>query len=134
MHEHAEEIGQNVVILGGGLVGCEESILLGNLGKKVTVLEMKPELSCRDAPFLHHEAVLLEMESTWHYGPAPACDVPAFFRMALRQAGRERNQASVDAVIIAAGLAPKLDEAESFRSYAPNSWKMATAGRYGMSV
>ena len=61
MHEHMEEIGQNVVILGGGLVGCEESILLGELGKKVTVLEMKPEL-CRDAPFLHHEAVLLEME------------------------------------------------------------------------
>ncbi|WP_368384245.1 FAD-dependent oxidoreductase, partial [[Clostridium] symbiosum] len=61
MHEHMEEIGQNVVILGGGLVGCEESIFLGELGKKVTVLEMKPEL-CRDAPFLHHEAVLLEME------------------------------------------------------------------------
>lgn len=83
MHEHMEEIGQNVVILGGGLVGCEESILLGELGKKVTVLEMKPEL-CRDAPFLHHEAVLLEMERLG-ITARTACDVPAFFRMALRQ-------------------------------------------------
>ena len=121
MHEHMEEIGQNVVILGGGLVGCEESILLGELGKKVTVLEMKPEL-CRDAPFLHHEAVLLEMERlgiTARTGMRCTGILPD--GVTAEQDGKE-IKLPADTVIIAAGLAPKLDEAESFRSCAPEFW------------
>lgn len=123
MHEHMEEIGQNVVILGGGLVGCEESILLGELGKKVTVLEMKPEL-CRDAPFLHHEAVLLEMERlgiTARTGMQCTGILPD--GVTAEQDGKE-IKLPADTVIIAAGLAPKLDEAESFRSCAPEFWKI----------
>ncbi len=123
MHEHMEEIGQNVVILGGGLVGCEESILLGELGKKVTVLEMKPEL-CRDAPFLHHEAVLLEMERlgiTARTGMRCTGILPD--GVTAEQDGKE-IKLPADTVIIAAGLAPKLDEAESFRSCAPDFWKI----------
>lgn len=123
MHEHMEEIGQNVVILGGGLVGCEESILLGELGKKVTVLEMKPEL-CRDAPFLHHEAVLLEMERlgiTARTGLRCTGILPD--GVTAEQDGKE-IKLPADTVIIAAGLAPKLDEAESFRSCAPEFWKI----------
>ena len=123
MHEHMEEIGQNVVILGGGLVGCEESILLGELGKKVTVLEMKPEL-CRDAPFLHHEAVLLEMERlgiTARTGMRCTGILPD--GVTAEQDGKE-IKLPADTVIIAAGLSPKLDEAESFRSCAPEFWKI----------
>ena len=123
MHEHMEEIGQSVVILGGGLVGCEESILLGELGKKVTVLEMKPEL-CRDAPFLHHEAVLLEMERlgiTARTGMRCTGILPD--GVTAEQDGKE-IKLPADTVIIAAGLAPKLDEAESFRSCAPEFWKI----------
>ena len=123
MHEHMEEIGQNVVILGGGLVGCGESILLGELGKKVTVLEMKPEL-CRDAPFLHHEAVLLEMERlgiTARTGMRCTGILPD--GVTAEQDGKE-IKLPADTVIIAAGLAPKLDEAESFRSCAPEFWKI----------
>ena len=123
MHEHMEEIGQNVVILGGGLVGCEESIFLGELGKKVTVLEMKPEL-CRDAPFLHHEAVLLEMERlgiTARTGMRCTGILPD--GVTAEQDGKE-IKLPADTVIIAAGLAPKLDEAESFRSCAPEFWKI----------
>lgn len=123
MHEHMEEIGQNVVILGGGLVGCEESILLGELGKKVTVLEMKPEL-CRDAPFLHHEAVLLEMERlgiTARTGMRCTGILPD--GVTAEQDGKE-IKLPADTVIIAAGLAPKLDEAEAFRSCAPEFWKI----------
>lgn len=123
MHEHMEQIGQNVVILGGGLVGCEESIVLGGLGKKVTVLEMKPEL-CRDAPYLHHEAVLLEMERlkvTAHTGTRCTGILPD--GVLAEQDGKERR-IPADTVILAAGLSPKLEEAEAFRSCAPEYWKI----------
>lgn len=123
MHEHMERIGEQVVILGGGLVGCEESILLSKLGKKVTVLEMKPEL-CRDAPYLHHEAVLLEMERlsvAAHTGMRCTRILPD--GVLAEQDGNE-IKIPADTVIIAAGLAPRLKEAESFRECAPEYWKI----------
>ena len=37
-----EKAGEKLVILGGGLVGCELAIYMAGLGRKVTVLEMAP--------------------------------------------------------------------------------------------
>ena len=34
------KVGDNVVIVGGGLVGCETAEFLADMGKKVTILEM----------------------------------------------------------------------------------------------
>ena len=42
---HEDKLGKRVVIVGGGLVGCETAIHLGNLGHEVTVLEMGPYLA-----------------------------------------------------------------------------------------
>lgn len=39
------EVGNNIVIIGGGMVGCETAEMLGHKGKKVTVLEMLPRLA-----------------------------------------------------------------------------------------
>jgi 2,4-dienoyl-CoA reductase-like NADH-dependent reductase (Old Yellow Enzyme family)/thioredoxin reductase len=38
---HPEKLGKNVVVVGGGLVGCEAAVSLANGGKKVTVVEMR---------------------------------------------------------------------------------------------
>jgi NADPH-dependent 2,4-dienoyl-CoA reductase/sulfur reductase-like enzyme len=42
VYEAPEKAGQRLVILGGGLVGCELAIYMAGLGRKVTVLEMAP--------------------------------------------------------------------------------------------
>lgn len=42
--------GENVVILGGGLVGCETAELLGNLGKSCTVIEMGQNIATEIHP------------------------------------------------------------------------------------
>lgn len=39
-----DELGENVVMIGGGPVGCEETIYLQNMGKHVDVVEMAPKL------------------------------------------------------------------------------------------
>lgn len=36
--------GENIVVVGGGLVGCETALWLAQKGKKVSVLEMMPEI------------------------------------------------------------------------------------------
>lgn len=123
MHRRMEEIGQEVVVLGGGLVGCEEGILLAGMGKKVTVLEMKPEL-CRDAPYLHHEAVLLELERLG----AVTCTDTRCTQVTAQGVLAEREGRTVeykaDTVILAAGLTPRTEEAEALRSCAPQFWKI----------
>ncbi len=39
-HDRIDELGERVVVIGGGLVGCETAIHLARNGKKVTIVEM----------------------------------------------------------------------------------------------
>ena len=50
VYRDPETVGENIVIIGGGLVGVETGLHLRNLGKKVTVLEMEDEYA-RDGGF-----------------------------------------------------------------------------------
>ena len=56
-----DDIGENVVILGGGLVGCETAIHLGHHGKKVTIVEMRSEAAA-DCNCFHKTAVQMELD------------------------------------------------------------------------
>ena len=54
LHAYAPDapVGENVVLLGGGLVGCETAVHFSKAGKKVTIVEMRSELA-PDAYRLH---------------------------------------------------------------------------------
>jgi NADPH-dependent 2,4-dienoyl-CoA reductase/sulfur reductase-like enzyme len=43
-------LGERVIILGGGLVGCETALFLAEKGKKVTIVEMLPEAATNVIP------------------------------------------------------------------------------------
>lgn len=38
------DVGQSVVIIGGGMIGCETAVYLAQMGKQVTLVEMLPEI------------------------------------------------------------------------------------------
>ena len=42
---NGREIGDRIVVVGGGMVGCETAEFLANKGKNVTILEMLPEIA-----------------------------------------------------------------------------------------
>ena len=56
-----EKIGNKVVMIGGGLIGCEVALHLAELGKDVTVIEMMDELA-RDANIIHKASLFEVME------------------------------------------------------------------------
>ncbi len=56
-----EKVGDEVVVLGGGLAGCEAAIHLAQEGKKVTVVEMREELA-PDANVRHRPLLLKEID------------------------------------------------------------------------
>jgi 2,4-dienoyl-CoA reductase-like NADH-dependent reductase (Old Yellow Enzyme family)/thioredoxin reductase len=113
-----EKAGPRVVILGGGLVGCELAIYLGGLGRDVTILEMMPRPSFGDN-ILHGQAVGIELDR-----------VGAKLRFGMRadeitdqgvwgegEAGRVFF--ACDTVISAVGLVPLREEAGELRLAAP---------------
>jgi len=52
-------IGENVIVLGGGLVGCETAAFIAEQGGKVTVVEMLADVAVDMEPF--GRVMLLEM-------------------------------------------------------------------------
>lgn len=60
IHQPDAQLGENVVIIGGGFVGCETALWLTDQGKKVTILEMLNDLDIEDAP-LRRMALLMEL-------------------------------------------------------------------------
>ncbi len=55
-----EKVGDEVVVLGGGLAGCEAAIHLAQEGKKVSLVEMRDELA-PDANVRHRPLLLAEI-------------------------------------------------------------------------
>ena len=56
-----DRVGDSVIVLGGGLVGCELAVCLADLGKKVKVVEMRSEL-CPDANIRYRPLLMKKMD------------------------------------------------------------------------
>ncbi len=63
LHCPNPELGQKVVIIGGGLVACDSAVFLDSLGKDVTIVEMMPEYAA-DSYFMHYEAMNIYFRGT----------------------------------------------------------------------
>ena len=76
-----DKVGDDVVVIGGGLAGCECAVHLGMEGKKVNLVEMRdvlaPDANCRHRPllmaeidkytnvYLEHTALRVTEEGVW---------------------------------------------------------------------
>lgn len=58
--------GQEVVVIGGGLVGCETALWLRQQGKKVTIVEALDKLLALNAPLCHANHDMLEKLISYH--------------------------------------------------------------------
>ncbi|WP_320127612.1 FAD-dependent oxidoreductase [uncultured Sphaerochaeta sp.] len=63
IYGHEAELGNSIVVIGGGQVGCETALHLAMLGKQVTVIEMQNSLA-PDASMTHRTELLLKMDRT----------------------------------------------------------------------
>ena len=103
--------GENVVVIGGGLVGCEVGIFLGSIGRKVTIAEMLDTLA-PDANRIHRDSMMEALED-----PANSIAVCTGVRcqgitaegvMVVGKDGEERLLPA-DAVVYAVGMKARSD-------------------------
>ena len=114
-----EAFGRKLVVLGGGLVGCETGLFLAaEAGKEVTILEMLPEVAT-DEMHLTRDALMDRLnEKTTIITNARCTGITAGGVTYVDADGNEQTVAC-DNVILSAGMRPRQDLAESFRGTAP---------------
>jgi 2,4-dienoyl-CoA reductase-like NADH-dependent reductase (Old Yellow Enzyme family)/thioredoxin reductase len=122
-------LGSRVIIIGGGLVGCEYAIYLAAEGHEVILLEMR-EQAAADCGWMYRTSLLHQLEST-------GVTIAAGLRCTeigtggLSSVDREGNTHTfeADSILIAAGYHPKTEMVESLRGMAPEFYVIGDAAR-----
>ncbi len=112
VYGHAEEYaGKRVVIIGGGMVGCETGVYLADAGASVVVLEMGDTIAaeCVGMPRI---ALLDRLDAVLTYHTGCACTAVTEGGVTARCADGERLFAA-DRVVLAAGLCPNREPADA---------------------
>ncbi|MDR2089063.1 MAG: FAD-dependent oxidoreductase [Clostridiales Family XIII bacterium] len=119
-YEKIGEIGDSVVVVGGGLVGCEVALNLAEHGKKVTIVEMRDKLG--DPVDWRHSLPLLarldENENIEILTKAQ-CVAVANGNPMIAIGNGDPRAIPADAIIMAVGIRPLSDTVRAFRKLAP---------------
>ncbi|GAA0725880.1 FAD-dependent oxidoreductase [Clostridium malenominatum] len=115
--EKIHDIGENVVIIGGGLMGCEEALNLAQKGKKITVVEMRPDVII-DGAYLYREALMIEMKK-WPIELITNTQCKAINDRGVIALDKDGNEIQYegDTIIIATGLKSKASQVDALRKY-----------------
>lgn len=111
-------VGEEVVIVGGGLTGCECALLMAGKGKKVHLVEMRGGLAI-DANVRHRPILLAQIEEAGVDVALNACaQAVTADGVTVAQDGAERLIAG-DTVVCAIGQRSRTAAAEALRDAAP---------------
>lgn len=115
-----QQVGQQVVVIGGGEVGVEAGIYLAQTGREVTVLEMRPKLAA-DATIMHFRSMFKEY---WENVPTfhGICSVTVTSitpdGVNFRDGEGHNQFLPADTVVISTGMKPLREEALAFYNVA----------------
>lgn len=110
-------IGKKVVIIGGGLAGCEEGLGLAWEGHDVSIVEMKDGLA-KDAPYIHWRHLLTKLDESVHsYCSAKVLSVEENGVKIVDAEGKEQFL-EADTVLVAAGMRGTSEHFDSWHELA----------------
>lgn len=117
VYDDIGKIGQKVIMVGGGLVGCEVGLHLAKNGKDVTVIEMLDDVA-RDAYKMHRIGLVHEMEKMLAYRTGLKC--VAITPGGVTAVNKEHKEEflAADTVVYAVGMEARKEEAEKLRAAA----------------
>jgi 2,4-dienoyl-CoA reductase-like NADH-dependent reductase (Old Yellow Enzyme family)/thioredoxin reductase len=121
--------GQNVVILGGGRVGCETGYYLANLGKKVAIIEILPHAASEMGPMVRRRLMdglrgkqTLILTST-------KCETIKADSVIVSSSEGQRTIQPVDTVVLAVGYKPNDDLYKSLVGKVPELFRIGDASQ-----
>ncbi len=113
-----ENVKDEVVVLGGGLAGCEAAIHLAKEGKKVTIVEMRDELA-PDANVRHRPLLLKEIQALAEVRTGLKGLEVTKEGVICEDKDKNRHMVKGSSVICALGQRARTDVVEALRDTAP---------------
>jgi len=110
--------GDSVVVVGGGLIGCETALWLAKQGTKVTIVEILPELMVAGLPVPHeNRMMLLELLAVNNVNILTNTDIQEVIAEGAIISNEifKKRTIKADTVVIALGLKPDDKLYESLR-------------------
>ena len=111
-------VGQKVVVIGGGLVGCETGLYLAQQGRDITIIEMLDDVAI-EANIMHRRALMLELEKSVKIRTGIRCTV--ITDKGLKAVDREGKEILFEAetFIVAVGLKSRSGVVDALAGVAP---------------
>lgn len=123
-------LGETVVVIGGGLIGCEEAIELARAGHRVVILEMQKELA-PDCGRMYRINLLHQIKAEERITPVVGMWCSRITERgvyALDNGGSEVFFEG-ESVIMAAGMRSRTDVVDSLRGLVPDTFVIGDAAR-----
>lgn len=119
-----QTVGERVVVIGGGQVGCETALHLARAGKQVTIVEMQEKLA-PDASRTHRDDILTEMQKESGLMVITGARCTAVEEnFVIFEKGYKCDSLPADLVILAAGMKPRTVQADAFAPVSPGFWEI----------
>ena len=113
-----ENLGERIVVIGGGQVGCETALHYAmDCGKKVVLVEMQ-DILASDATFTHRLPLMEHMDEYTTYYLKTRCIAIGDAGITVVEDGGEERIIEADTVLISVGMKSNKEEAEAFRESA----------------
>ena len=116
-YEDIDKVGPKVVMIGGGLAGCETGIHLARLGREITIIEMTDTVAT-DCHSPHRIGLLEQMDKLVTVKTGMRCTKIEDGKVTCADAGGNEVCLTADTVIYALGMKPREDLASSFKDSA----------------
>nr|MCR5538964.1 NAD(P)/FAD-dependent oxidoreductase [Lachnospiraceae bacterium] len=133
LHQADPDLGQRVVILGGGLVGSETAVWLNSLGRDVTVVEMKDDFAA-EANEMHKIALEHEFKNSRIRLHLNTSAVEVTEEGLVCRGPEGTFTIPCDSILLAAGMRADWDSVERLRDAAPWYWAIGDCVRAGQVV
>lgn len=131
-YKHMDEVGGNVVIIGGGSIGCELGVDLAKAGKNVTILEIGSVLN-RTLNDIMKTALMTEMKKYLNLTAITniSCREIREHSVTAETGDGNVKKFPADTVIFAAGMKSRIDEANEFYGIAQDTNIIGDVNRVG---
>lgn len=127
-----KEARQNVLVLGGGLIGCETALWLARQGRKVTIVEVLKDLLSAGIPVQPMNRMML-LDLLRYHRVEIICNSSLLEVLeegvVLIDKNFQRQKVPADTVVLAAGLRPDQELYHKLRGQIPNLYSIGDGRR-----
>ncbi len=109
---YKKPLGNKVVFVGGGMVGCEEGIAAAYEGRDVTIVELTDKIG-KGAPYVHYLGIVIEMEQLPNLKVMKQTSVSEITENGVKvvTADGKEELIEADSIVVSVGMEPLKEEA-----------------------